>query len=170
MRKANLTTEFTRNGFYHESNNDYYQARKCYLDAMNHDWGDVHIPAVEEELWQQSLLRCCNELTDWSAMCECAMQDTSLKQLFKEDNYSVEFVFPYAFRSKVKLVLQADVEEQRKHRDLITFVNELESDDKKYFEQSFCMEMALISLHQSDLNASKYYAHMAIQNYLNVRN
>jgi hypothetical protein len=168
MRKADLTTEFTRNGFYHESNNDYYQAKKCYVDAMSHEWGEQRIPAIEEELWQESLLRCCNELTDWRTMCEYATHDTSLKRLFKEDNYTLECVFPYAFRSKCKLVLQEDVAEQRKHVDLIQFVNELEADDKKYIEQGFCLEMALISLHQKDLNAAKYYAHIAIQNYLNV--
>jgi DNA-dependent protein kinase catalytic subunit len=170
MRKKNLTTEFTRNGFYHESNNDYYQARKCYIDAINYDWSaaQIEIPQIEDELWQQSLLRCCNELTDWKTMCEYSTCDTTLKKLFKEDNYSMEYIFPYAFRSKVKLILQEDIAEQKKHQDLITFLNELEPDDKKYLEQGFCLEMALINLHQKDFNAAKYYAHLAIQKYLMV--
>ncbi len=170
MRKKNLTSEFTRNGFYHESNNDYYQARKCYIDALDYDWSaaQIEIPQIEDELWQQSLLRCCNELTDWKTMCEYSTCDTSLKKLFKDDNYSMEYIFPYAFRSKVKLILQEDIAEQKKHHDLITFLNELEPDDKKYLEQGFCLEMALINLHQKDFNAAKYYAHLAIQKYLMV--
>ena len=166
MRKVDLTTEFTKNGFYHESNNDYYQAKKCYEEAFK--WSQLNqVPKIEEELWQQSLLRCCRELTDWKSMCEWSMDGTDLKGLFTDDPYSIEHIFPYAFRSKLKLILQEDIEEQKKHQDLIKFLQELDSDGKKYLEQSFSMEMALVNLHQKDYNAAKYYAHMAIQKYLN---
>jgi DNA-dependent protein kinase catalytic subunit len=172
MRKTNLTTEYTKNGFYHESNNDYYQARKCYMDALDQDWSSQSnkIPRIEEELWQQSLLRCCTELTDWRAMCDWSTDEgsKSLGKLFGEDNYSLEFIFPYAFRSKLKLVLQGNIDEQKKHQDLIKFLHELEPEAKKYLAQSFCLEMALINLHQKDFNAAKYFAHMAIQKYLIV--
>jgi DNA-dependent protein kinase catalytic subunit len=181
-RKNDLTSEITKNGFYHESNNDYYQARKCYMDGLNQLSTDeqFHVPKIEEELWEQSLLRCCMELTDWKTMCEWSTQDTNLENLFtiRDENsenafhrdgyYKLEYIFPYALRSKIKLILQEDVEEQKKHQDLIKFLQGLDADGKKYMEQNFNLEMAMINLHQKDYNAAKYYANMAIQKYLTV--
>lgn len=167
--KKNIVTEFTKNGFYHESNNDYYQARKNYVDALKYDWAndEKKISKVEKELWEESFLRCCNELTDWKTMCDYTTDSTTLKDLFS-DSYSIENLFPYAFKSKLKIILQEDVEEQKKHEDLIKFINELDSDGKKYLEQTFCLEMAIVNLHQKDYNAAKYYANMAIQKFLMV--
>lgn len=171
MRKDNLTTEFTKRGFHCESSTDYYGARKEYLDALNvEDWSveEMKPSKLEEELWEQSLLRCCNELADWKTMCEWSLERGKLNDLFTEDTYTLERLFPYAFRSKLKLILQEDVKEQEKHVDLVHFLQTLDSDGKKYMEQNFCLDMALINLHQKDLNAAKYYANMAIQKYLMV--
>ena len=114
------------------------------------------------------MLRCCNELTDWKFMCEWTTEDKTLEQLFTSDSYSLENLFPYAFRSKLKLILQEDEREQEKHQDIITFIAGLQSDNKKYLEQTFCQELALLNLHQKDFNAAKYYAYMTIQKYLMV--
>ena len=176
MKKQNLTSEFTKNGLHHESNNDFYQAKKCYLDALNKDWSAdddnddeiKRVSKVEEELWEQLMLRCCNELTDWKFMCEWTTEDKTLEQLFTSDSYSLENIFPYAFRSKLKLILQENEREQEKHQDIITFIAGLQADNKKYLEQTFCQELALLNLHQKDFNAAKYYAYMTIQKYLMV--
>ena len=180
MKKSDLTTDYTKNGLYYESNNDFYNARKCYNDALNKDWTlesetetqiqDKRVFKVEEELWEQLMLRCCNELTDWKSMNEWTTEENTrpLKELFASDSYSLEHLFPYAFRSKLKLILQGDEQEQQKHEDLIGFLQGLDQDGKKYLEQTFCQEMALINLHQKDYNAAKYFAYMAIQKYLMV--
>ncbi len=166
-KKANISTEYTKKGFYYESISDYFQARKCYMDALNHEWNETdNISKIEEELWEQSLLRCCNELTDWKAICEWTTEDTSLNSLFKDDTYTLEQIFPYAFRSKLKIILQESVEEQKRQEDLIKFIHSLDSEGKKYLEQGFALEMALINLHQKDFNAAKYFGHIAIQKYL----
>lgn len=174
-KKVNLTTESTKAGLNHESNNDFHNARKCYMEALNKDWSSEEnvskkseIFKMEEDLWEQLMLRCCNELTDWKTMCEASVDEGSLKELFTNDPYSLEHIFPYAFRSKLKLILQGSEKEQQKHADLISFIHELDSDGKKYLEQTFCQEMALVNLHQKDFNAAKYYAYMAIQKYLMV--
>ena len=116
------------------------------------------------------MLRCCSELTDWKAMCQWTVEESgsSLNELFTSDPYSLEHLFPFAFKSKLKMILQESEKEQKKHDDLIGFIHALDSDGKKYLEQTFCTEMALINLHQKDFNAAKYYAYMAIQKYLMV--
>lgn len=128
------------------------------------------VSKLEQDLWEESYLRCCNELTDWKEMCEYATDsgETSLSKLFTDSSYSLESLFPYAFKSKLKIILQEDVGEQRKHQDLVRFVSELDADGKKYLEHAFCQEMAIINLHQKDFNAAKYYANMAIQKFLTV--
>ena len=168
-KKNDITTSFTKDGFNYESNNDYYQARKCYMDALNTDWDldDRKVSKLEKELWEQSLLRCSNELNDWKSMIDWCLEDKgTLNDLFKDDYYSLENIFPYAFRSKIKLILQEDEEEQQKHADLIKFIQTLDADGKLYLQEAFSQELALISLHQKDYNAAKYYANKAIQNYL----
>ena len=174
-KNQNLTTEYTKKGLEFESNNDFFQARKCYIDALNkedseeEDEEKSQVSKVEEELWEQLMLRCCNELNDWKTMCEWTTQDTSLKKLFTDDSYALDNLFPYALRSKIKLILQEGIDEQKKHEDLIKFIQELDSGGKKYLEQSFSIEMALINLHQKDLSAAKYYTYLAIQKYLMVK-
>ena len=80
--------------------------------------------------------------------------------------YSCEYIFPYAFKSKLKLILKEDEAEQKKHQDLVHFMQGLDSDDKKCLEQSYCQELALLNLYQKDFNAAKYYSYLAIQKYL----
>ena len=101
-------------------------------------------------------------------MCEFSTQNKNLESLFTSDSYSLEHIFPYAFRSKLKLILKENETEQKKHEDLITFMQNLDIDSKKYLEQSFSQELALLNLHQKDINAAKYYSYLAIQKYLIV--
>ena len=87
-RNKTLTTEFTQQGFEHESNSDYYRARMCYYDGMNNDWSEDDettrkVPSIEKDLWEQSFLRCCNELTDWKQMQEFSMENKTLTDLYK---------------------------------------------------------------------------------------
>ena len=67
----------------------------------------VEIHRVEKELWEQFSLRCCNELTDWNGMCNLAIRNKTLDKLYC-DSYSLEYIFPYAFRSNLKLILKED--------------------------------------------------------------
>ncbi len=166
LKKKSLTSEFTQNGFNFESNNDYYQAKKCYDEALSQD---IEVSDLERDLWEESLLRCCNELTEWKDMYNYTTHEKDLHLLFTNDSYSLEYLFPFAFRSKLKIILQSDIDEQEKHQDLIDFIKNLDSEGKKYLEQTYCLEMALINLHQKDLNAAKYFAHIAIQKYLMVK-
>ncbi len=172
MTNSNLATEFTKNGLLHESASDFHSARKCYVEALNRDWSGEgrRVMKVEEELWEQLMLRCCNELCDWKTMCEWTVEESggSLQELFASDGYSLEQLFPFGFRAKLKLILQGSAKEQVKHNDLVGFLQGLDADGKKYLEQTFCLEMALINLHQKDFNAAKYFAYMAIQKYLMV--
>jgi DNA-dependent protein kinase catalytic subunit len=169
-KNTTLTTEFTQQGFEHESNNNYYRARDCYKCGLEHflnEESPKKIPSIERDLWEQSLLRCCNELTDWKGMKNASMQNKTLSDLFKENTYTLENIFPYAFRSKVKLILQEqELNDQKEHEDLKIFLDNLNQDDKTYMESLFSQELALFNLHQKDFNASKYYANKAIQNYL----
>jgi DNA-dependent protein kinase catalytic subunit len=172
FNKTKLSSEHTRAGFEHESNNDYYEARKCYQEALNELAADEtkrthnRLGKLEEELWEQSLLRCCNELVDWRSMCEWSTQTRKLNELFTDDAYSFECLFPYAFRSKLKLVLQEDIDEQRKHEDLIHFLKSLTGETKSFVENAYAYELALLNMHQGDLNASRYFAYAAVQKYL----
>ncbi len=172
MKKSDLTTEFTKNGLMHESASDFYNAKKCYMEALNRDWSGEgkRVIKVEEELWEQLMLRCCNELCDWKTMCEWTVEESggSLQELFERDGYSLEQLFPFGFRAKLKMILQGNIKEQGKHDDLVGFLQSLDADGKKYLEQMFCLEMALVNLHQKDLNAAKYFGFMAIQKYLMV--
>jgi hypothetical protein len=177
-----LNSTHTRAGFEHESNNDYYEARKCYKDALDELSAAASVQTnnkksptrhqsnrlckLEEELWEQALLRCCNELVDWRSMCEWSTQTRKLSELFTDDSYSFECLFPYAFRSKLKLVLQEDVDEQRKHEDLIQFLKSLSGDTKAFVENAYAYELALLNMHQGDLDAAKYFAYAAVQKYL----
>lgn len=164
--KSDLVSSYTVKGIDFEAVNDYFSARKVYKDALECESMDK-VSQSEQDLWFESLLKCCNELADWKLMCEWSMKETSLEELF-EEAYSIENIFPYAFRSKLKLILQEDENEQANHKDLIKFINGLQVEQKKYLEQFFCQEMAMISLHQNDLSGANYYAHLAIQKYLVV--
>jgi DNA-dependent protein kinase catalytic subunit len=169
-RNINLMTEYTRKALEHESNYDYFNALKCYTEAFDKsDWKNNQEPLeIEQELWEQSILRCCDELTDWKQMCEFSTRDTNLKELFM-DSYSLEYIFPYAFKSKLKLILQEEKEkDQKKHQDLLDFIRNIENVNKQYLEQNYCLELALIYLHQKDFHAAKYYAQLCIEQYLQV--
>lgn len=148
-KKVELATVFTKEGLQFESENDFHNARKCYVEALNKDWSleasqedynaeEKRVFKVEEELWEQLMLRCCTELTDWKTMCEWTTDESSLglSELFECDAYSLEHQFPYAFRSKLKLVLQGESTEQEKHLDLIEFIQSLDADGKRYSEHS----------------------------------
>ena len=122
-KNKSLTTEFTQQGFEFESNSDYDRARDCYqnaLDQLKNQQLEAKIPSIEKELWEQSQLRCCNELTDWKEMDHLLIGDqksphqSSLSKLFKESAYSLESLFPFAFRAKIKLILQEKSEQEQK--------------------------------------------------------
>lgn len=166
-RNMNLMTDYTYKAFEHEANYDFYNARKSYEEAFEKDWGDNEPLEIEQELWEQSILRCCDELTDWKKMCDFSMNSTDLNELFT-DSYTLENVFPYAFKSKLKLILQEDRDEQRKHQDLLDFIKNIDNNNKQFLEQKYCLELALIYLHQKDFHAAKYYAQLCIEQYLEV--
>ena len=167
-RNMNSMTNYTFKALVYESNFDYYNARKSYEEAFNRDWkNDCEPLDIEQDLWEQSILRCCDELTDWKKMCEFSMTDTTLDELFM-DSYTLEYVFPFAFKSKLKLILQENVDEQKKHQDLLSFIGKVNNNNKQYLEQNYCLELALIYLHQKDFHASKYYAQLCIEQYLQV--
>jgi hypothetical protein len=63
-----LATDPTKTGLQFEAHNDFHSARKCYAEALNKDWGTQEVSKAERELWEQLMLRCCRELTDWKAM------------------------------------------------------------------------------------------------------
>lgn len=163
--KLDSVTKYTQLAFEYEANCDFVSARDCYKDAL--DDADVSAIEIEQELWEQSLLRCCNELTDWNTMYKCSMRDTSLNELFN-DAYSLDYVFPYAFRSNLKLLIDRKDSEEKKQalsQQISDFITVLDKDNKKFFEQSYSQELAMFYLSQSDLNASQYYAQMALEKY-----
>jgi hypothetical protein len=147
-------------------------AIRCYEDALEKDWSvldedQTELWKIEHELWEQSLLRCYKELTDWKSICDRSTNDTSLSELFN-DSYSLDHIFPYAFKSKLKLILQENESEQKKHGDLLKFIQDLDLSGKRYLEQNYSQDLSLIYLHQNDFNASKYYAQMTMEKYLQV--
>ena len=121
---SSTVSEHTRLAFEHEASGDYYLARKCYTEALS----SAAASDDERDLWEQSLMRCCSELTDWRAMADYfASADNSgngnkpsksLGALHERDADT----FPYAFRCKLKLILHEDVETQLKHADLVQFL------------------------------------------------
>lgn len=174
LKNKNLISNSTRLGFINESNMNYHSAYSFFVESYNSclNDNDNNIDKkkqVELEFLEESILRCCNELNDWNKMNNQATKDNSLLliDLFNDnDSRKPEIIFPFAFRSSLKLILQSkDVNQQNKFKK---FLASLDANGRQYLEENFCQEMALYCIFNEDFDLAKHYGYKTKEKYLIV--
>ncbi|CAF0948619.1 unnamed protein product, partial [Didymodactylos carnosus] len=181
----------TRDAIREESRGNFQQALNSYITAMNEaddqsqmvtdEYNNLHTAQLaEQEFWQQSALKCCNYLTNWSVMEKRIFLDDTTFDTLWSDIYQVNFMMPYAIRSKLKLLITGTEEQQAQQEDLCQFFNNLSLNSiststsettntfvkRSYIEKQYPYELATFYLYQKDFDRSKYYIQYAKEQFL----
>eukprot|EP00058_Branchiostoma_floridae_P019566 XP_002605056.1 hypothetical protein BRAFLDRAFT_85202 [Branchiostoma floridae] len=143
-----------------EARGDFKKAVELYNQAMQQtEWEDPQPLSVEEDLWDDSRLQCYDHLTQWKNLYEVStvnIDDDSPPDLDKmwDDTYFQEHYLPFALRSKLKLLLEGEMDQS-----LLTFVDSAmqKPDRKALLESSYCEELAMLYLYQDDHGRAKYH-------------
>ncbi|XP_077979786.1 DNA-dependent protein kinase catalytic subunit-like [Glandiceps talaboti] len=163
------TQSITREALEAEASGDFQKAAKLYDQALGTtEWQDNRPEQIEEDLWDDCRLQCYEQLTNWNKLEECAtvnIDDNSPADLEKiwSDTYYQEHYLPYVIRSKLKLLLEGE-----DNQDLLTFIdNSIRHRERKaLLENRYCEELAMLYLRQDDHDRAKYYTANCIQTFL----
>ncbi|XP_078611933.1 DNA-dependent protein kinase catalytic subunit-like isoform X3 [Branchiostoma floridae x Branchiostoma japonicum] len=143
-----------------EARGDFKKAVELYNQAMQQtEWPDPQPLSVEEDLWDDSRLQCYDHLTQWKNLYEVStvnIDDDTPPDLDKmwDDTYFQEHYLPFALRSKLKLLLEGEMDQS-----LLTFVDSAmqKPDRKALLESHYCEELAMLYLYQDDYGRAKYH-------------
>ncbi|XP_061175418.1 DNA-dependent protein kinase catalytic subunit-like [Saccostrea echinata] len=160
------TQEITKEAVQMEARGDYYKAVKLYNQAMSCEEWDETPPTIEVDMWDESRMECLDNLSQWKELEGVAMSginSKSINQVWK-DTYYQEHYLPYIIRSKVKLMLHGDDDQQ----PLLTFIDDCmkQPDQKALIESRYCEELALMYIWQGDYDRARHYSTMASQQFL----
>eukprot|EP00731_Ephydatia_muelleri_P036866 Em0341g3a len=140
-----------------------------YKDAIGCDsWSDGPPMQVEEDLWEDSLLQCCNSLTEWGDLEKAAIvniDDSNPPCLDKiwEDTYYLEHNLPYIMRAKLKLACGGANDDR-----FNAFLDKaLESPERRGLLHSrYPTELTLYHILKDDLDKARYFAGACVQSFL----
>lgn len=177
-----------------ESRSDYLQALNSYITALEQNQlndEDEQDPAnsileLEQEFWTQSMLNCCNQLNNWTLMSKQIFIENTTFDTLWSNAHQLNYLMPYAIRSKLKLLISGNEQEQADQNDLCQFFNNLSSTSnnnsnsklvmtsgvettfvkRSYIEQQYPFELATFFLYQKDFDRSKYYIQFAKDQFL----
>ncbi|CAF4728225.1 unnamed protein product, partial [Rotaria sp. Silwood2] len=137
---------------------------------------------LEHEFWTQSMLNCCNQLTNWTIMSKHIFIANTTFDTLWSNAYQLNYLMPYAIRSKLKLLISGTEQEQLEQEGLCQFFNNLSattnvatpatSDSettfvkRSYIEKQYPFELATFFLYQKDFDRSKYYIQYAKEQFL----
>ncbi|XP_056017774.1 DNA-dependent protein kinase catalytic subunit-like isoform X2 [Ostrea edulis] len=160
------TQDITKEAVKMEARGDYYKAIKLYNQALSCEEWDENPPTIEVDMWDESRMECLDNLSQWKELEEVAMSginNSSISQVWK-DTYYQEHYLPYIIRSKLKLMLQGEDDQQ----PLLTFIDDCmkQSDQKAIIESRYCEELALMYIWQRDYDRARHYSNMASQQFL----
>ncbi|CAM4805641.1 unnamed protein product [Rotaria magnacalcarata] len=168
-----------------ESHSDFLSALNSYVTALEEypltdDVVNDQILELEHEFWTQSMLNCCNQLNNWSIMSKHIFIANTTFDTLWSNAYQLNYLMPYAIRSKLKLLISGTEQEQLEQEGLCQFFNNLSSTTnltptsdtettfvkRSYIEKQYPFELATYFLYQKDFDRSKYYIHYAKEQFL----
>ena len=166
-----------------ESQKDFLSALNSYVTALEENRlteANTHEPTLEleQEFWTQSMLNCCNQLSNWTLMSKHIFLDSVTFDSLWSDVQQLNLLMPSAIRAKLKLLISGSEQEQLDQEDLCQFFNHLSTTSntnstvestlvkRQFIEQQYPFELATFFLYQKDFDRSKYYIHFAKEQFL----
>jgi DNA-dependent protein kinase catalytic subunit len=152
-----------------ESQSDFLSALNSYVTALetNPLVTDDNLSNLEHEFWSQSMLNCCDQLSNWQLMSKHIFFDGSITfDSLWSDVQQLNSVLPYAIRSKLKLLVTGNEQEQLEQEDLGQFFNSLSTINntsnidsmlmvkRAYIEQHYPFQLAIFFFYQKDFDRS----------------
>ena len=174
-----------------ESQSDFLSALNSYVTALEQyplmdDTLNDPVLELEHEFWVQSMLNCCNRLTNWKMISKhIFITDTNFDTLWS-NAYQLNYLMPYAIRAKLKLLVSGNEQEQLEQEDLCQFFNNLSSTTnvitsspppkttttaaasdaettfvkRSYIEKQYPFELATFFLYQKDFDRKHLFANL----------
>ncbi|XP_022110985.1 DNA-dependent protein kinase catalytic subunit-like isoform X2 [Acanthaster planci] len=162
------THEITKTALEAEARGDYSTALKLYNQAFEMDWDEGAVSQVEEDLWDESRLNCCNQLTQWKELQNYStvnIDDNSPHDLGKiwSDTFYQELYLPHMMRSMLKQLMEGGEDET-----LLQFIDASMSDaDKRAFlEARYSEELSTLYTIQEDYDRAMFYLANCRQSFL----
>ena len=169
-----------------ESHSDFLLALNTYITALEQNplADETHndpILELEQEFWTQSMLNCCNQLNNWTIMSKHIFIDNTTFDSLWSNAHQLNYLMPFAIRSKMKLLISGNEKEQSEQNDLCQFFNNLSSTSNQtsltgnaettfvkrtYIEKQYPFELATFFLYQKDFDRAKYYIQYAKEQFL----
>ena len=162
---------FTLQAIEEERHSDFLSALNIYVTALEqHPFTDeaTHDPILEleHEFWTQSMLNCCNQLTNWSIMSKHIFLSQTTFDTLWSNAYQLNSLMPFAVRAKLKLLISGTEQEQLDQEDLCQFFNNLSTTTgamptsssettfvkRSYIEKQYPFELATFFLYQKDFD------------------
>ncbi|CAF4003683.1 unnamed protein product, partial [Rotaria magnacalcarata] len=145
-----------------ESHSDFLSALNSYVTALEEypltdDVVNDQILELEHEFWTQSMLNCCNQLNNWSIMSKHIFIANTTFDTLWSNAYQLNYLMPYAIRSKLKLLISGTEQEQLEQEGLCQFFNNLSSTTN--LTPTSDTETTFVK-------RSKYYIHYAKEQFL----
>ncbi|XP_052262779.1 DNA-dependent protein kinase catalytic subunit-like isoform X1 [Dreissena polymorpha] len=165
------TMPITKQAIEAEARGDYLAARKLYDEAMScTDWKGESPLESEIDLWEDCQMECLMSLAQWDTLeastVEAIAGDTKPLVLTKvwEDTFLQEHYLPFLLKSKVKLLLNGDENQQ----SLLDFVDtSMKTPDYKLaLESGYSPMLALMYLWQEDYDRARHYCNNALAAFL----
>ncbi|KAK7005038.1 DNA-dependent protein kinase catalytic subunit, partial [Biomphalaria glabrata] len=164
------TKDQTRKAIEAEARGDFKTANLIYSQIIaQQDWKDGDPLEAEVDFWDISRMECLDHLSQWKDLETISVKgvDSSdqpnLDRVWDDGFYQEQYL-PYVIRSKLKLLLSGDANQQ----SLLTFVDNCMTDlqKKQHLENRYCSELALMSLWQQSYDRSRHYCNMAFRGFL----
>ncbi|CAF3346268.1 unnamed protein product, partial [Rotaria sp. Silwood2] len=170
-----------------ESHTDFLLALNSYVTALEQypltdETSNDSILELEHEFWTQSMLNCCNQLNNWTILSKHIFIGNTTFDTLWSNAYQLNYLMPYAIRTKLKLLISGTKQEQLEQEDLCQFFNNLSSTtnitstatsdsettfvERSYIEKQYPCELATFFLYQKDFDRnslSEYGRNTTIQ-------
>ncbi|XP_072042849.1 DNA-dependent protein kinase catalytic subunit-like [Amphiura filiformis] len=162
------TREITKVSLEAEARGDFKKALEKYTEAIETDWGEGNVQQVEEDLWDESRLHCCEQLTQWKDLEDYAIlnideQDPPDLEKIWSDPYYQEHYLPAMMRGKLKQLLEGGDDES-----LLQFIDAAMQNQERraYLEARHSEELAALYTIQEDYNRAKFYINKCMHGFL----
>lgn len=158
-----------------ESHSDFLLALNTYVSALEKypltdETNQNSILELEHEFWTQSMLNCCNQLNNWTIMSKHIFIDGTTFDTLWSNAHQLNYLMPYAIRSKLKLLISGTEQEQMAQNDLCQFFTNLSTTSnntpatgnvettfvkRSYIEKQYPFELATFFLYQKDFDRKR---------------
>ncbi|XP_071796803.1 DNA-dependent protein kinase catalytic subunit-like [Asterias amurensis] len=153
------THEITKTALEAESRGDYSAAVKLYNQAFETDWAEGSVTQVEEDLWDESRLNCCNQLTQWKDVQNYSTVNIDektppdLNKMWTDAFYQEQYM-PHMIRSMLKQLMEGGEDDS-----LLRFIDESMQDTERraFLESRYSEELCCLYTIQEDYDRAMFY-------------